>query len=74
MLLFVNIFKIFKKSQKISSICRFLKFSKNAPIYEHFLNLIFGQKSKKKKNNNIIYIKKFLDAVIISKIVLQNTN
>ena len=49
MLLFVNIFKIFKKSQKISSICRFLKFSKNAPIYEHFLNLIFGQKSKKKK-------------------------
>ena len=49
MLLFVDIFKIFKKSQKISSICRFLKFFKNAPIYEHFLNLIFGQKSKKKK-------------------------
>ena len=49
MLLSVNIFKILEKSQKISSICRFLKFSKNAPIDEHFLNLIFGEKSKTKK-------------------------
>ena len=48
MLLFVNIFKIFKKCQKISSICRFLKFSKNAPI--HTLNWMFFHFDPKWKN------------------------
>ena len=45
MLLFGNILKTFKKSPLSVDFWNFL----NAPIYEHFLNLIFGQKSKKKK-------------------------